>query len=162
MFLIKVSGCTGSGKTTLANHWANVYKSTGKSVYILSTDSFYISKDDLPSNIHWDHPMSIEWNLLNKVLNKINNKEPFQVPVYDFKTHSRTHFETITDKFDIVILEGIFAMQPEIKKMNKSLNVYIETPIEICYSRRKERDLNTRESVNRLDEIWEKYVLYGF
>src|SRR5580698_2329755 len=115
--VIGIAGCSGSGKTTLARELANQLDAT-----LFPLDLYYRDLSQFPLDSrhkqNFDHPDSLESELIIKHVRALANGETIQRPVYDFKTHSRVagSFETIVPK-DVVIVEGILALHyPELVK----------------------------------------------
>jgi len=92
-----IAGGTGSGKTTVANY---VLKTVGhEKIAFLPHDAYYRDQTDLTqeerAQVNFDHPSSLETELLIEHITKLRNQETIQLPTYDFKTHSRNQ-DTIT------------------------------------------------------------------
>ena len=90
-FLIGIGGGTGSGKTSLAKY---IQKQFGNSnMVILEQDSYYkdlshiVFEERLNNN--FDHPSSIDFDLLYDHLHSLLKNEPVEIPIYDFSTHTR-------------------------------------------------------------------------
>ncbi|WP_036246730.1 uridine kinase [Mesoplasma chauliocola] len=145
--LILIAGGTASGKTTVADRIANEILK-GKSVTHISMDNYYKDFGELTleerRKINFDHPNSVDTELLLKDLQALKDYQPIKVPVYDFKTSSRTK-ETITVKAsDVVILDGIFALAiKEIRKLG-DIKIFIKTANDLRFIRRLQRDVNDR------------------
>src|ERR1700691_662583 len=107
--VIGIAGCSGSGKTTLARELATQLDAT-----LFPLDLYYRDLSQFPLDTrhkrNFDHPDSLESELILDHVRKLANGDPIQRPVYNFKTHSRT------DRFDhivpaqVVIVEGILAL----------------------------------------------------
>ncbi|AGY41394.1 Uridine kinase [Mesoplasma florum W37] len=145
--LILIAGGTASGKTTVADRIANEILK-GKSVTHISMDNYYKDFAELTfeerRKINFDHPNSVDSELLLKDLQALKEYQPIKVPVYDFKTSSRTK-KTITVKpSDVVILDGIFALAiKEIRKLG-DIKIFIKTANDLRFIRRLQRDVNER------------------
>ncbi|MBC7931412.1 MAG: uridine kinase [Rubrivivax sp.] len=144
--IIGICGGTGSGKTTVANR---ILESVSKDeVVFLQQDSYYHDIDRMPldfrQKINFDHPDAIDNDLLVKHLRALKRGEPAEIPIYDFKTHSR-RVETLHIKPQpIIIIEGIliFAEQRLLDEMD--IKVYVDTPDDIRFIRRLRRDIAER------------------
>lgn len=109
MLIIGIAGGSGSGKTTVVNE---IIKRLPKnSVAVVSQDAYYFDNGHLNKEekrrINFDHPNSIEWDLLNKDIDRLRNGESIEMPIYTYVTCSRAK-ETIkiTPK-KVIIVEGI-------------------------------------------------------
>lgn len=154
--LILIGGGTGSGKTTLA---LNIIKDIGKSrALLIHMDNYYKDFSYLEpkkrEKLNFDHPESIDWALLSKQLDSLMNSKPINMPVYDFKTHTRKGYVVVKPR-KIIILEGILALWNE--KINKkaSVKLFVETPDDIRLIRRLERDIKERgRTLESVIEQW--------
>ncbi|AVN64364.1 MULTISPECIES: uridine kinase [Mesoplasma] len=157
--LILIAGGTASGKTTVADRIANEILK-GKSVTHISMDNYYKDFGELTleerRKINFDHPNSVDSELLLKDLQALKDYQPIKVPVYDFKSSSRTK-ETITVKpSDVVILDGIFALAiKEIRKLG-DIKIFIKTSNDLRFIRRLQRDINERGRT--LESVVEQYL----
>ena len=153
--VLAIGGCSGSGKTTLATELATQLNAT-----LFPLDLYYRDLSQFPLDSrhkqNFDHPDSLESELILEHVRKLANGEPIQRPVYDFKTHSRTdRFAPITSR-SVVIVEGILALHyPELQPLY-TLSIYVEAPHEVCLLRRIARDVRergrTEESVR--EQFW--------
>ncbi|ATQ35464.1 uridine kinase [Mesoplasma entomophilum] len=157
--LILIAGGTASGKTTVADRIANEILK-GKSVTHISMDNYYKDFGELTleerRKINFDHPNSVDSELLLNDLQALKDYQPIKVPVYDFKTSSRTK-ETITVKpSDVVILDGIFALAiKEIRKLG-DIKIFIKTANDLRFIRRLQRDVNERGRT--LESVIDQYL----
>ena len=153
--VLAIAGCSGSGKTTLAAELATQLNAT-----LFPLDLYYRDLSMFPLDSrhkqNFDHPDSIESELIIQHVRDLANGHSIQRPVYDFKTHSRTaHFDTITPS-SVVIVEGILALHyPELQPLY-TLSIYVDAPHEVCLLRRIARDVRergrTEESVR--EQFW--------
>ena len=153
--VLAIAGCSGSGKTTLAAELATQLNAT-----LFPLDLYYCDLSQFPLDTrhkrNFDHPDSLESELILQHVRDLANGLPIQRPIYDFKTHSRTaHFDTITPG-DVVVVEGILALHyPELQPLY-SLSIYVDAPHEVCLLRRIARDVRergrTEESVR--EQFW--------
>ncbi|ATZ16310.1 uridine kinase [Entomoplasma freundtii] len=146
VFFIIIAGGTASGKSTVARKIAHDLKN--KPVTHLSMDNYYKNFADLSfaerQKINYDHPHSLDIDLLSKHLTQLKNRESIDVPVYDFKTHSRSKETKKVEPADVVILDGLLALHiKEIRDM-ADLKVFIKTEDDVRFIRRLERDIYDR------------------
>ena len=144
--IIGICGGTGSGKTTVANQ---ILKSVSEAeVIFLQQDSYYRDLDQLPLDIrnvvNFDHPGAIDNDLLVSHVRALKNGEAVELPLYDFKTHSRRAETLHMEPRPIIIIEGIliFAEQRLLDEMD--IKVYVDTPDDIRFIRRLRRDVAER------------------
>ena len=89
--IIGICGGTGSGKTTVANR---ILESVSASeVVFIQQDSYYRNLKDLPLDYrqvaNFDHPDALDNDLLVNHVRRLRSGEPIELPLYDFKTHTR-------------------------------------------------------------------------
>src|SRR3712207_3884599 len=107
--IIGICGGTGSGKTTVANR---ILETVSKAeVVFLQQDSYYRDLEQLPLDIrnvvNFDHPDAIDNDLLAEHLRALKRGEAVELPLYDFKTHSRREETLRVAPQPIIIIEGI-------------------------------------------------------
>ncbi len=141
-----IAGGTGSGKTTIADY---ILETVGpEKIAFLPHDAYYRDQTGLTleerSQINFDHPSSLETELLIEHITKLRNKEAIQLPSYNFKTHTRNQ-DTITIKPQpIILIEGILIFaEPELRKLF-DLKIYVDTDADIRFIRRLKRDIEER------------------
>ena len=142
--VLAIAGCSGSGKTTLAQELARQLDAT-----LFPLDLYYRDLSQFPLDTrhkrNFDHPDSLESELIIDHVRALAAGRPIQRPVYDFKTHSRVldQYDTITPT-RVVIVEGILALHyPELLPLYTAA-VYVECPADICLTRRVHRDVRER------------------
>jgi uridine kinase len=150
--IIAVAGGSGSGKSTLI---AALAKAIGKdSVAILSHDNYYKDQSHIRNNerhlINFDHPDALDTRLLIEHITKLRNGSPVEVPVYDFKQHTRC-YTTPLDPKPIVIVDGILLLVERKLREQFDLKIFIDTKEDVRFIRRQKRDIvqrgRTAESV---------------
>lgn len=144
-FLILIAGGSGSGKTTAAKQI--VEQSGKKRVLLISIDNYYKDLSNLKMStrkkINFDNPNSIDWVLLKKdVLSLLDNKT-INLPVYSFKSHTRTGYKKTVPK-KIIVIEGIFSLYDTELNGMSNLRLFVDTPPDIRLIRRMERDVKER------------------
>lgn len=155
--LIGIGGGTGSGKTSVAKALTKEYGS--EEVLLIEQDSYYKNLAHLSfeerSLINFDHPESVDFNLIRSHISEILQGNEIQVPIYDFKTHLRTK-DTIQCKgHHIVLLEGILALYDIELRNLMDIKIYVDTPDDIRVLRRIKRDINKRG--RSLQSVTEQY-----
>ncbi|MGL4989238.1 MAG: uridine kinase [Cetobacterium sp.] len=144
--LIGVAGGSGSGKTTIAHNLAKAFKS--EDAVLVEQDAYYKELTNLSleekAAVNFDHPDSIEFDLLREHLSKLQNGEAIERPIYDFTTHSRKEGSLKIEPSRIIIVEGIliFAV-PEIRELF-DVKIFVDTDADEMILRRIERDMTER------------------
>ncbi len=145
-FFIGVAGGSGSGKTTVVANLTKVLKN--RSVLCISHDDYYRNQDHLPMSqreaTNYDHPASLETDLLVKHLAQIAQGQIVDKPTYDFSNHTRSK---ITEKImpaKVVIVEGILIFEHKELREMLDLKVFVDTDADIRVLRRIKRDIEER------------------
>ena len=144
--IIGICGGTGSGKTTIARR---IVETVGaENVILVEQDSYYRNLADMPLDArrqtNFDHPDSIDSEMLMNHIKRLKDNLPIEKPIYDFKTHTR-HSETehIEPK-PVVMVEGILIFsEPRILDL-LDVRVFVDTPDDIRFIRRLQRDITQR------------------
>lgn len=156
--IIGICGGTGSGKTTVANRILQAVKA-GEVVFI-QQDSYYRNLNDLPLDYrnvaNFDHPDALDNDLLVNHIRKLKAGEAIDLPIYDFKTHTRQNETRRLEPKPIVIVEGIliFADPRILEQMD--IKVFVDTPDDIRFIRRLRRDIAERGRT--VESVIEQYV----
>lgn len=140
--LLGIGGLSGSGKTTLAIKLKDSLLNISPSLKVtnFSLDQFYKGGDHLAN---YDHPESIDMELVKKTLEKLRKKEPVNLPNYCFETHTKLKTVTLLEPADIVIVDSIFCFLPEVRRLFDT-TIFIEQSKEVCLERRLKRDIAER------------------
>lgn len=119
--VVLLSGPSGSGKTTTALRIESLLDSWGHETHTLSMDNYFLPSGmgplplDEKGNPDFESPLRLDAPLLSEHLQKISRCEPVQVPVFDFKTQSRSGSVTLhRQPGELVIMEGIHALNPDV------------------------------------------------
>jgi len=144
--VIGIAGGPGSGKTTVANVVLN--RVGAHRIVYLPHDAYYRELTGLPPNqradVNFDHPDSLETELLVQHIEALRNWQPIELPVYDFTTHSRTQATIHIEPQRIIIVEGILIYAlPELRKLF-DVKIFVDTDADIRFIRRLERDITER------------------
>jgi uridine kinase len=157
--IIGISGGTGSGKTTIANR---ILESVSASeVVFLQQDSYYRNINDLPldyRNIaNFDHPDALDNDLLVNHVRRLKAGEAVELPLYDFKTHTRLNETRHVEPKPIVIVEGILIFADPRLLEQMDIKVFVDTPDDIRFIRRLRRDLAERGRT--VESVIEQYTV---
>lgn len=144
--IIGICGGTGSGKTTLARR---IIETVGReNVILVEQDSYYRNLADMPLDerhqANFDHPDSIDSEMLMNHLKRLKLGQSIEMPVYDFKTHTRSDKTDHIQPKPVVVVEGILIFsEPRILNL-LDVRVFVDTPDDIRFIRRLQRDINER------------------
>lgn len=157
MLIIGIAGGTGSGKTTVVNQIIEELKN--EEVDVISQDSYYQDTSHLAfedrKKINFDHPKSIDFDLLVSHLKDLKAGKNIQQPVYSFKEHNRTGETIEIEPRKVVIVEGILILtHPEIRKMF-DIKIYVHADSDERLIRRLKRDIAERG--RDLEEVLWRY-----
>ncbi|MDE1162670.1 MAG: uridine kinase [Acidobacteriaceae bacterium] len=142
--IIGIAGCSGSGKTTLAREL-----STQLDAALFPFDFYYRDLAHLPVEEralqNFDHPNSLEHELLVEHVRDLSEGKSVQRPVYDFSTHSRVpqEYDELAPR-RYVIVEGILALHYADLLPLYDFSIYVDAPNEVCLNRRIYRDMRER------------------
>ena len=156
--IIGIAGGTGSGKTTVARA---IYDRVGRDrIEWISHDSYYRNFDALSHEerhkINFDHPDSLETELLVRHLDVLCKGSSIEMPLYDFTTHARGTATQRVEPRKVIIVEGILVLaEPDLRK-RIDIKLYVDTPADIRFMRRLMRDIRTRG--RSLEAVIEQYI----
>ncbi len=144
--IIGICGGTGSGKTTIARA---IFDTIGpEKVVLVEQDSYYRNLSDMPLDerhqANFDHPDSIDSDMLVNHLIRLKQGLSVEMPLYDFVTHTRSDRIDIIEPKPVVIVEGIliFAESRVLDLMD--VRIFVDTPDDIRLTRRLRRDIIER------------------
>ena len=159
--IIGICGGTGSGKTTIARQIVDTVGA--KKVILIEQDSYYRNLADMPLDerhqANFDHPDSIDTDLLVNHIKRLKAGDPIEMPIYDMVTHTRCEeTESIKPK-PVTIVEGILIFaEPRLLGL-LDVRVFVDTPDDIRLMRRLRRDVTERgRSFERTLEQYEKTI----
>ena len=161
MLIIGIAGGTGSGKTTVVKKLINLLPEN--QVVILPQDSYYRDSSDKPLEerleMNFDHPDSIEWELLAKHLKELKSGNSIEQPIYSYLTCTRAKETIPINPCKVVIVEGILILSsPELREM-LNLKVFVDADADDRLIRVINRDIVERgRSVNKVMERYEHTV----
>lgn len=155
--IIGISGASASGKSLLAN--TIVGELGSDRVVVISEDSYYKDHSNIPfeerAKINYDHPDSLDHELLFDHLQKLQRGESVEIPIYNHSMHAREKQTRHIGQHAIIVLEGILLfVEPELREL-MDIRIYMETSLDICLIRRLKRD--TKERGRSLDSVLKQY-----
>tara|TARA_Y100000588_G_C13974270_1_gene804360 strand:- start:62 stop:685 length:624 start_codon:yes stop_codon:yes gene_type:complete len=156
--VIAIAGGTGSGKSFLSDRIIeSIDEIQGNAIEI---DSYYRDLSDILINerelTNFDHPDSFEFDLLHKHIKMIKAGGEVNVPVYDYKTHTRTKNYQKVIGSDYIIINGIMGLHDQSLRSLFDLSIFIDIDSDIRLSRRIKRDMRYRKRT--LNSIINQYL----
>jgi uridine kinase len=144
--VIGVAGGSGSGKTTVADIVLN--RVGRKRIAYLPHDAYYRELTALApaqrSLVNFDHPDSLESEMLRDHILQLKQWKSVELPVYDFTTHSRTAETIHVEPKRVILVEGILIYaDPELRKLF-DVKIFVDTDSDIRFIRRLNRDITER------------------
>lgn len=158
MLIIGIAGGTGCGKTTVVNQ---ILKQLPEGeVGVISQDSYYRDTSHLSYDervkINFDHPRSIDFELLTTHLKALKKGTPIHQPVYSFLKHNRTGDTILTHPRKVMIVEGILILtNPELRDLF-DIKIFVHTDTDERLIRRLKRDILERG--RDLNEVLTRYL----
>lgn len=154
---LAVAGGSGAGKTTLSRA---LYRALGEgNVTYLVHDDYYKDLSHLPlkdrAKTNFDHPDSLDTELLVQHIKALKEGKSVDVPTYDFATHSRTTTTMRKEPKKIIILEGILLFTHPELVTEMSMKVYVDADSDVRLSRRISRDIAERGRTEK--EVIDQY-----
>jgi len=144
--VIGIAGGTGSGKTTVANV---ILSRVGKErIAYLPHDAYYRDLHDLPEEqrktINFDHPDSLESELMAEHIRQLKDWQAVEIPVYDFSLNTRTEKTIHVDAKPVIVVEGILIFSDEVLRNMFDVKIFVDTDPDIRFIRRLQRDIAER------------------
>jgi len=144
--VIGIAGGSGSGKTTVAQE---ILQRVGPDqIAYLQHDSYYKDLSGLPpvqrAEVNFDHPNSLETDLLAQHIASLRDGKGVDVPIYDFSTHSRTSKSFNVQPKSVILVEGILIFTESKLRDMFDVKIFVDTDADIRFIRRLERDITER------------------
>lgn len=144
--ILGIAGGTGSGKTTVAH--AILERVGSQRIAFLPHDAYYRDLQNLPleerAQRNFDHPDSLETELLVKHLELLKNWQPIEMPQYDFTRHIRTSKVIHIEPRRVIMVEGILIFNEKNLRDLFDVKIYVDTDADIRFIRRLQRDIIER------------------
>jgi uridine kinase len=156
--VIGIAGGSGSGKTTVAQ---TILQRVGPDrISFLQHDAYYKDLSGLPPvqrvEVNFDHPNSLETDLLTQHILQLKNGQPAEVPIYDFSTHSRTRQTYTVQSRGVILVEGILLFIEASLRDLFNVKIFVDTDPDLRFIRRLERDISERGRT--LDMVVKQYL----
>ena len=158
--VIGIAGGSASGKTSVANKLVENQINKVSSIALLRLDDYYKDLSNLSveerSKTNFDHPDSIDFDLLRDHLQKLKTGKSIHKPIYDFSIHNRKAKTELIKPVNVVILEGILALSEAIIRDLCDIKIFVDTADDIRFIRRLKRD--TRERGRTIESVISQYL----
>jgi uridine kinase len=156
--VIGVAGGSGSGKTTVVRR---IVESMGDAhVIVLEHDRYYHDHPELRleerAALNYDHPDSLETDLMVRHVNELRAGRPVELPVYDFARHARRQTTDAVQPRPIIIVEGILIFADAHLRDLMDVKVFVDTDDDTRFIRRLQRDVAERGRT--MDSVIEQYL----
>jgi uridine kinase len=156
--ILGIAGGSGSGKSTMARRIAEALSET--SVACIDVDAYYRNFVDLSfeerRELNWDHPDSIDWELLVQQLDDLSAGRAIEKPVYDFVHHLRSAEHVRVPAVPVVVIDGILLFAEERVRDRCDVKVFVDADADIRLIRRIRRDMSRRG--RPVEEILDQYA----
>lgn len=145
-YIVGVAGGSGSGKTYFARELQKILGDEKCS--ILYQDNYYLDQshrfDGDGGAVNFDHPESLDFELLALGLKELKKGGSIEVPLYEFATHTRK-LETLSFKArPIILVDGILILDSPVVRAQLDEAIFFDTPEELRFKRRLDRDVAER------------------
>jgi uridine kinase len=156
--VIGVAGGSGSGKTTVVRR---IVDSMGdEKVIVLEHDRYYHDHPELRleerASLNYDHPDSLETDLMVRHVNALRAGRPVELPAYDFARHARRQATDTAQPRQIIIVEGILIFVDVHLRDLMDIKVFVDTDDDTRFIRRLKRDVAERGRT--MDSVIEQYL----
>ncbi|MCC7317282.1 MAG: uridine kinase [Bacteroidales bacterium] len=146
MLVIGIAGGSGSGKTTVVKKIIRALPNS--SVSIISQDSYYKDNGHLSSEdrkkINFDHPASIEFDLLIEQIDQLRMGEVIQMPIYSYVSCARSSDTIAVKPTKVVIVEGILVLTNAELRQRMDIKIYVDADGDDRLMRIIQRDIEER------------------
>lgn len=156
--IIGIAGGSGSGKTSVTNEI--LHNLEGHSVALIAQDYYYKDQSHLTFEerlqTNYDHPFAFDNDLLIQNLIDLRNGIPVEVPTYDYVNHTRSPEAIAFQPKDVIIVEGIFALENKTLRDLMDVKIYVDTDADLRILRRLMRD--TKERGRSMESVIDQYM----
>lgn len=158
--IIGVGGGSGSGKTTVVN---KIVEGIGQDqIVLIEHDSYYRDLTHLPLSErvkqNFDHPASLETELLIRHLDALKKGYKIDMPVYDFVEHTRAAESISVAPKKVILIDGILIFSEPNLREKMDIKIFVDTDDDVRLLRRLKRDINERG--RDFDGVLNQYELY--
>jgi uridine kinase len=144
--VIGIAGGSGSGKTTVAQEI--LHRVGPERIAFIQHDSYYKDLTGLPpaqrAEVNFDHPNSLDTELLICHIEKLKAGQAIELPIYDFSTHSRTNRSFTVNPRGVIVVEGILIFADAALRALFDVKIFVDTDADVRLIRRLQRDISER------------------
>lgn len=156
--VIGIAGGSGSGKTTVAN--VILQRLGADRIAYLPHDAYYRDLSHLPpiqrAQVNFDHPESLESELMIEHIKRLKSWHPIDLPVYDFSHHRRTEQSIHIEPQRVIMVEGILIFAEARLRKHFDVKIFVDTDADVRLIRRIQRDINERGRT--IDSVINQYI----
>ncbi|CAM4186830.1 uridine kinase [Streptococcus penaeicida] len=156
--IIGVTGGSGGGKTSVSRAILDSFPNAR--IAMIQHDSYYRDQAHLSFEervkTNYDHPLAFETDFMIEQLKELLQGRPVDIPVYDYKAHTRSDKTFRQEPQDVIIVEGILVLEDERLRELMDIKLFVDTDDDIRIIRRIKRDMMERG--RSLDSIIEQYT----
>jgi uridine kinase len=158
--VIGIAGGSASGKTSVANKLVENQLNKVNSIALIRLDDYYKDLSNLSleqrAKTNFDHPDSIDFDLLENHLQKLKLGQSIEKPIYDFKIHNRSTKTELIKPVNVVILEGILTLSEASIRRLCDIKIFVDTENDIRFIRRLMRD--TKDRGRSIESVISQYL----
>lgn len=157
ILVIGIAGGTGSGKTTITRKMVERF---GSAVSVIKHDNYYKEHHAMSyeerSKLNYDHPDSLDTDLLVEHIKALKNGESIECPVYDFSIHDRSDAIEVIKPTKVLVIEGILIFADKRLCNQMDIKIFVDTDADVRILRRIIRDVKKRG--RSLDSVVNQYL----
>lgn len=156
--IIAIAGGTASGKSTVVDEI--VSKLSSVDITVIRHDDYYKDQSHLSMEerlkTNYDHPQSLDNDLLASHLKDLSLGKSIYKPLYDFVEHNRKKELVKIDSTKVIILEGILVLEEKKLRDYADVKIFVKCDEDIRFIRRLKRDIEERGRT--LDNVIHQYL----
>ena len=157
VLVIGIAGGTGSGKTTITRKLVEKF---GKDVSVIKHDNYYKAHHEMTyeerSKLNYDHPDSLDTDLMIEDIKKLKSGVKVFCPVYDFTIHDRSDETEVVEPAKVLVIEGILIFADKRLCSEMDIKIFVDTDADVRILRRIIRDVKKRG--RSLDSVVDQYL----
>ncbi|MGT2934770.1 uridine kinase [Streptococcus castoreus] len=156
--IIGVTGGSGGGKTSVSRAILDSFPNAR--IAMIQHDSYYKDQSHMSFEervkTNYDHPLAFDTDFMIQQLKELLAGRPVDIPIYDYKEHTRSDKTFRQDPQDVIIVEGILVLEDERLRRLMDIKLFVDTDDDIRIIRRIKRDMMERG--RSLESIIEQYT----
>ncbi|HEQ8247071.1 TPA: uridine kinase [Streptococcus pyogenes] len=156
--IIGVTGGSGGGKTSVSRAILDSFPNAR--IAMIQHDSYYKDQSHMSFEervkTNYDHPLAFDTDFMIQQLKELLAGRPVDIPIYDYKKHTRSNTTFRQDPQDVIIVEGILVLEDERLRDLMDIKLFVDTDDDIRIIRRMKRDMMERG--RSLESIIDQYT----